>query len=65
MFVIESFEWLHWWHSHDNARRVADRSSGISLREGEGESRRVRHANLEEKIIQFLFVEFILLEGTS
>ncbi len=30
------------------------------MREGEGESRRVRHANLEEKIIQFLFLEFIL-----
>ena len=31
------------------------------MREGEGESRRVWHANLEEKIIQFLFVETIFI----
>ena len=29
MFLLESFEWLHRLHSHDEARRVADRSSGI------------------------------------
>jgi hypothetical protein len=42
LFVLESFEWLHRWHGHDEARRVADRSSGILLREA---SRRVWHAN--------------------
>ena len=34
LFLLESFEWLHWRHGHDEARRVADRSSGILLREG-------------------------------
>jgi hypothetical protein len=33
LFLIESFEWLHWWHGHDKARRVSDRSIGILLRE--------------------------------
>jgi len=42
LFVLESFEWLHWWHGHDEARRVAGRSSGILLREA---SRRAWHAN--------------------
>ena len=42
LFVLKSFEWLHWWHGHDEARKVADRSSGILLREA---SRRVSHAN--------------------
>jgi hypothetical protein len=37
LFLMESFEWLHWWHSHNGARRVADCSVGISLREGETE----------------------------
>ena len=23
MFLLESFEWLHWWHGHDEVRRVA------------------------------------------
>jgi hypothetical protein len=41
LFVIESFECLHWRHSHDEARRVADCSVGISLREGEGENGQV------------------------
>jgi hypothetical protein len=30
LFLLESFEWLHGWHGHDEARRVADRSRGIS-----------------------------------
>ncbi len=34
LFLLESFEWLHWWHGHNKARRVADCSSGILLREG-------------------------------
>ena len=29
LFLFESFEWLHRWHGHDEARRVADRRSGI------------------------------------
>jgi hypothetical protein len=37
MFLLESFEWLHWWHGHDEARRVADSSVGILLREGKRE----------------------------
>jgi hypothetical protein len=37
LFLVESFEWLHWRHSHDKARRVSDCSSGILLREGETE----------------------------
>ena len=37
LFLLESFEWLHRWHGHDEARRVADRSVGILLREGERE----------------------------
>ncbi len=41
LFLLESFEWLHWWHGHDEARRVADRSVGILLREGEREIGRV------------------------
>jgi len=40
LFLLESFKWLHRLHGHDEARRVADRSSGILLREA---SRRVRH----------------------
>jgi hypothetical protein len=57
LFLIESFEWLHRWHGHDEARRVADRSVGILLREGESEiERRGRFGmQIEEKIIvQFL-----------
>jgi hypothetical protein len=37
LFLLESFEWLHWWHGHNKARRVADRSSGILLKEGKRE----------------------------
>jgi hypothetical protein len=37
LFQFKSFEWLHWWHSHDKVRRVSDRSSGILLREGKKE----------------------------
>jgi hypothetical protein len=33
LFLLESFEWLHRWHGHDEARRVSDRSVGILLRE--------------------------------
>ena len=29
LFLFESFKWLHWWHGHDEARRVADHRSGI------------------------------------
>ena len=29
LFLLESFKWLHRWHGHDEARRVADRRSGI------------------------------------
>ena len=37
LFLLKSIKCLHWWHSHDEARRVADRSSGILLKEGERE----------------------------
>ena len=37
LFLLESFEWLHRWHGHVEARRVADCSVGILLREGERE----------------------------
>ena len=47
LFLLESFEWLHRWHGHDEARRVADRSVGILLG-GDWTSRGVRHANLGE-----------------
>jgi hypothetical protein len=67
LFLMKSFKWLHWWHSHDKARRVVDHSVGISLREGETEMQdgdgRVAagsDANLDKKIIEFLSVEFIL-----
>ena len=63
MFLLKSFEWLHWWHGHDEARRVADRSVCILLREGKREIGLVA-AGLtctKEKIIQFLFVESILI----
>jgi len=58
LFLLESFEWLHWLHGHSEARRVADSSVGILLREGEREIGLVV-AGLsctKEKIIQFLFV---------
>ncbi len=29
LFLLESFEWLHRWHGHNEARRVADRRSSI------------------------------------
>jgi hypothetical protein len=53
LFLLESFEWLHRWHGHDEARRVADPSVGILLREGEGDrTRRGRFGmQIEEKII--------------
>ena len=37
LFLLKSIECLHRWHSHDEVRRVADRSSGILLKEGERE----------------------------
>ena len=65
MFLLESFEWLHRWHGHVEARRVADRSVlGILLREGEREIGPVAAGSackIEEKIIQFLFVETIFI----
>ena len=59
MFLLESFEWLHRWHGRNEARRVADRSVGILLREDKRESR--FGMQIEEKIIQFLFLESILI----
>ncbi len=65
LFLLESFEWLHRWHGHVEARRVADRSVlGILLREGEREIGPVAAGSackIEEKIIQFLFVETIFI----
>ena len=58
--TLESFEWLHRWHGHDKARRVAIRSVGILVREGEreiGRSLQVRHANRGEDHNQFLSVQ--------
>ncbi len=55
-----SCHWPQTWQLWPLPRHHWDRSSSISLREGKGELRRVWHANLEEKIIQFLFVEFVL-----
>ncbi len=57
MLLLESFKWLHWWHGHDEeARRVADRSVGILLREGKREINRFG-MQIEEKIIPFPSVE--------
>ena len=57
MFLLESFEWLHWWHGHnEEVRRVVDRSVGILMREGEREIDRFG-MQIEEKIIQFPSVE--------
>ena len=50
LFLLESFEWLHQLHSHDEARRVRSGSHGGRL-----------DGNLEEKILLFLSVEFILI----
>ena len=35
--LLKSFAWLHRWHGHDEARRVADHSVDILLREGKRE----------------------------
>ena len=51
LFLLKSFEWLHWWHGHDEARRVADCSVGILLREGEREIDRFGMQEIEKKII--------------
>ena len=32
-YCLESFEWLHRWHGHDEVRRVSHRSVGILFRE--------------------------------
>ena len=63
LFLLESFEWLHWWHGHDEARRVADRTVGILLREGEREIGLLvaGSACTKEKIMKFLFMESILI----
>ena len=66
MFLLESLEWLHRWHGHDEARRLADSSVGILLREGEREGDWTLRGGfgmqkIEEKIIQFLFAESILI----
>ncbi len=63
MFLLESFEWLHRWHGHNEARRIADRSVGILLREDERKIglAAAGSACTKEKIIQFLFVESILI----
>ena len=68
LFLLESSEWLHRLHSHDEVRRVADHivSFGILLREssrarGRGQVAAGLHGNLEEKILLFLSVEFILI----
>ena len=37
LFLLKSFEWLHRWHGHNEARRVVDCSDGIILREGKRE----------------------------
>ena len=37
LFLLKSFAWLHRWHGHDEARRVADHSVDILLREDERE----------------------------
>ena len=50
---------MHWWYGHVEARRVADCSSGILLREGKREIGQASAWKFEEKIIQFLFVESI------
>jgi hypothetical protein len=60
LFLLESFEWLHWWHGHDKARRAADRTtSGIFSGEGERETGRVAAGSaweFREKILKFLLV---------
>jgi hypothetical protein len=33
LFLFKSFEWLYWWHGHNEARRVSDCSVGILSRE--------------------------------
>ena len=63
MLLLESFEWLHRWHGHDEARRVADHSVGILLREGEREVGLIAagSACTKEEIIQFPFLESTLI----
>ncbi len=63
MFPLESFEWLHWWHGHDEARRVADHISGILLREGKWEIGRVA-AGLARKLRQEDHHQFLSVERT-
>ena len=63
LFLLESFKWLHRWHGHDEARRVADRSVDFieGGREGDWTRRDGFGMQIEVKIIQFLFVESILI----
>jgi len=64
LFLLESFEWLHRWQSHDEARRVADTVAAFYWGRVRGrleKSWQVWPGNLDEKILQFLFVEFILI----
>ncbi len=63
LFLLEPFEWLHWWHGHDEARRVADRSSGILLRESKREIGRVA-AGLARKLRQEDHYQFLSVELT-
>ncbi len=51
LFLLKSFKWMHWRHGQGKARRVADCSSGISLREAEKEIGRVA-AGLAYKLRQ-------------
>ncbi len=63
LFLLKSFEWLHWWHGHDEARRAADRSSGILLKEGKREIGRVV-AGLARKLRQEDHHQFLSVERT-
>jgi hypothetical protein len=63
LFLLESFKWLHRWHGHNEARRVADRSSGILLREGKREIGQVA-AGLAHKLRQENHHQFLSVERT-
>jgi hypothetical protein len=63
LFLLESFKWLHWWHGHDEARRAANRSGGILLREGKKEIGQVA-AGLACKLRQEDHHQFLSVERT-